>query len=307
MNAQKNEQILYVYDTDCNFLYEILIDFYAKSVNKSVKNILEISKSFKGYGYDNGNYISIKKIEKFYNTSEVTEMFNDWLKINYKSLIKKLKNMYKTKYSEEVLSDAMFYVVESINKKRSVNNFEQSIIFKYKCFMIDSERVAKNRKLNGYTDDFIIIDKYGDEQSFIQNYAKSTDSFFDTKQNYDCILDYNSIKRFDIIGYILKEFLDVDSVNLFIEILQGDFDFKNLTEIPNFKYNTLIRKYKQEIETIKNKNIIFKNISNSKYLKNLVEKCWNVMSENIERIVKDCNLHTFKNVDDYNLLDFIKN
>ena len=172
--------------------------------------------------------------------------------------------------------------------------------------MIDADRVANYKKQSGFVNDFIVIDKFGDEQSYIQNYAKETDSFFDTNQNYNCVNDYNSIKRFDIVGYILKEFADVDYVNLFIEILQGQYEFISLTEVPKFKIKTLIRKHRDCILRIKNKNNL-KNISNSQFLTNLIINCWDIMSINIDRILIECNLHTFKNIDDYNLYDFIKN
>lgn len=304
---------LYLYDVKGKLVKTTTIKEYSKSTNKTTSNIINIASSFKGYGFDNNHFISLKPIERLLTSSEVMKMFNKWLLKGYDRNITKLKAMYKTKFDEEYYSLAMLYVVEAIKSERSVNDFEQALIYKYRTSMLDSERANKLRKDNGLSSDFAVGESchknndVADVSLFIETLAEEGDSIFDVKKNYDCVEDYNSIKRFDVIGYILKESFSIEIADLFVEMLQAEYDFADLKTIPNFKYLTLIRKYKAVIESIKMKDVEHKKLSNSAYLKLITEKCWQVFVNNISRIKTESERHTFKSVEDYGLYEIINN
>lgn len=307
-------QPLYIHDIKGKLIKTTTIKDYSIKTGKTPSNIYSIAISVKGYGFINNNFISLKIIDRLLTPEEVISLFNKWLIKGYDRNITKLKGMYKNKFDEEYYSLALLYITESIYRDRSVNDFEQALIYKYRTSMIDCERTHKLRHDNGLSPDFYLIlssnhkvDENQDSPMFIETLCMEGDSLFDTKKNYDCVEDYNSIKRFDVIGYILKEQFDSQEVDMFVDILQSQYDFVNLKSIPNFKYSTLIRKYKDVIVSLKKKDIERKKLSNTNYLIFIVKKCWNVFVRNIERVKRECEYHTFKSIDDYGLNELINN
>ena len=286
---------------------------YSRKTGRAMSNILIVLTSFKGYGYSEGKFISLKELDSLMTVEEAMCIFNKWLIKGYKSTKSKLKNIYKEHFDEEFYQMAMLYVTEAIISERSVNNFEQSLIYKYRMYVIDKSRTDKINYEKGLRPDFQIANEEGgvkngieDIPLYINTLALEGDSITDTKKNYNCVEDYNSIKRFDIIGYILKESFTNLEVDIFIEILQGDFDFTSLDITPTFKYLTLIRKYKEEVLLLKNHYCPDRKISNSDFLKEIVEKCWLNLIENKSRIVSECRYNTFKTLDEYTLSEIIQ-
>jgi hypothetical protein len=289
---------LWVYSPNQKFLKRINIDNYCLSKKVTIKAVLSACNSFKGYGFVKDNFVSLNKITDWWSVEEVTDYFNEWLKNNLKSNITKLKGMYGTKYKEEYLSSALMYIMNAIHSERSINAFEQALVFKYKTCMLDAERVDKTKIKNGFTNDFIFIDREGNEESYIRTYAEK--DIWD--KEYSCINDYNSIKQLDIIGYILKEKFSMIQADLFVNILQEKYDFKSLDKIPDFKYSTLIRKYKNDVKLLKHKDC---ELSNTEYLKQIVEECWCEMISCLNRIKSEANVRTFKDLDDYTLKELL--
>lgn len=233
-------------------------------------------------------------------------LYSEWITKNYTNVVKKLKNVYRQNFNEDLLSDTLLYVTTVIKNNRIINNYEVYINLKYESLYKDLYNVSKARKKNGLTTDFEITTEDNETLSYIQDIASESDSLFDTNQSYNCIDDYNCIKRLDVIGYILKEYIDSDKINLFINILQSDFNFKGLDSIPAFKYTKIIREYRDDIENIKFNDASSSKVSNYKYLKDLVSKCWCLVIDNIDIIKSESNIHTYKNFDDCTLMDFIK-
>ena len=325
-----NSNKLYIYNNLHKLVNITTVKDYSVKVNKTASNIINIAKSFKGYGFDNDHFISLTPIERFLTSEEVMKLFNKWLIKGYDRNLVKLKGMYKTKFNEEYYSLAMLYVVEAIKSERSVNDFEQSLIYKYRTSMLDCERAYKLRHDNGLSSDFSISSAAGgragfnlhsnnidisDVSLFIETMAEEGDSIFDTKKNYDCVEDYNSIKRFDVIGYILKETFGSQQVDIFVDVLQSEYDFTSIETIPDFKYNTLIRKYKDQIHTLKTNtkgfsvihNKDFSKLSNTSFFKFIINECWHVFVNNIDRIRIESDRHTFKSIDNYGLYEIINN
>jgi hypothetical protein len=287
---------------------------FANKVGKTSLNIYNIATSVKGYGFERNTFISLKVIERLLTPKEVLTLFNKWLITGYERNITKLKGMYRGKFDEEYYSLAMLYITESIYTERSINDFEQALIYKYRTSMLDCERAHKIRHDKGLSPDFYLIlpsnhkvDDNQDSPLFIETMSMEGDSLFDTKKNYDCVEDYNSIKRLDVIGYILKEKFSEQQVDIFIEILQDKFDFVDFNTIPNFRYTTLIRKYKDTIISMKKGDIENKKMSNTAYLTMIVEQCWKAFVIDIPRIKRECEYHTFKSIDDYGLNEIINN
>lgn len=312
-------QPLYIHDIKGKLIRTTTIKDYSNKVGKTPINVYNIATSVKGYGFDNNTFISLTPIERFLTSEEVMTIFNKWLIKGYDRNINKLKAMYKTKFNEEYYSLAMLYIVEAIKSERSVNDFEQSLIYKYRTSMLDCERSNKLRKDNGLSSDFSLssfdnID-ISDVSLFIETMAEEGDSIFDTKKNYDCVEDYNSIKRFDVIGYILKETFGSQQVDIFVDVLQSEYDFTSIETIPDFKYNTLIRKYKDQIHTLKTNtkgfsvihNKDFSKLSNTSFFKFIINECWHVFVNNIDRIRIESDRHTFKSIDNYGLYEIINN
>ncbi len=300
IKAGVSKDMLYIYTSKKKFVKRISLTAYCKSKRVSKKTVLDACNSFKGYGFVKDEYVSLTKIERWWTAEEVTEVFNKWLKKHLPNNIKKLKGMYGDKYNEDYLSSAILYIMNAIHSDRSINHFEQALIYKYKTSKLDEERLMKCRVKNGLTPDFMIVGKDGEEESYIRHYAM--EDYWHS--NYNCIDDYNSMKQFDIIGNILKERFSADQVDMFIEILQGKFDFKDLNTIPDFKYSTLIRKYKDVVVSLKKQDTYRSDMSNTNYLMELIKECWEEMIMVIERIKDEADTRTFKNLDDYTLKEF---
>ena len=320
-NKSKNQtksinpnQPLYIHDIKGKLIRTTTIKDYSNKAGKTPLNIYNIATSVKGYGFDNNTFISLKVIERLLTPKEVMTIFNKWLITGYDRNLVKLKGMYKNKFDEEYYSLALLYITETIYTDRGINDFEQALIYKYRTSMLDCERAHKLRHDNGLSPDFHLIlphtykvDENYESPLFIETMSMEGDSLFDTKKNYDCVEDYNSIKRLDVIGYILKEKFSEQQVDIFIEILQDKFDFVDFNTIPNFRYTTLIRKYKDAIISMKKKDVENKKLSNTAYLTMIVEQCWNAFVIDIPRIKRECEYHTFKSVDDYGLNEIINN
>jgi hypothetical protein len=299
---KSNNQIIYIYETSGKLKGKKELSTYAKSVNRTTANVLKIATSFKGYGYDNGFFISTKPLDRLLTSTEVMKMFNDWLKVNLKLNKRKLINMYKKNYDEEYLFQSLLYISEAIVSERSVNDFEQALVFKYKTLYINSKTYNDMKKRNGFTNDFTIRLEDGNEYSYIDNFAKEGQSLFNSKPNYDCIEDYNSIKQFDVIGYILKETISSDKADLFVEVLQSNHNFVNFDTMPDFPYARLIRTHKELIIKIKGKE----KISCTEKLKEVTKECWDIMITQLDRIKEECSLHTFVKLEDYSLKELIQ-
>ena len=311
---------MYIYTLKGVLVGTSTISKYAKKTGKTPSNIITILTSFKGYGFCNNNFISLNKIEALVTSEEAMQLFGKWLRKGYDRTKAKLKNIYKKEFNEEFYQMAMLYVSEAIVSERSVNNFEQSLVYKYRMFILDKSRKDALDYEKGLRSDFQVSTGQANDDAlvkttiysdsdfalYINSLAIEGDSLTDTKKNYDCVEDYNSIKRFDVIGYILKESFTNLEVDIFIEILQGDFDFTSLSEIPNFKYLTLIRKYKEEVILLKKYYCPERKISNSDFLKEVIEKCWTKFIENKDRIISECRYNTFKTLDEYSLAEIIQ-
>ena len=306
---------LYIYTVEGALIKTTTVAEFAKSCGKSANNIIAIATSIKGYGFINEVFISVKPLERLLTIKEVIKLFDDWLIKAYAKNVKKLKAMYRKNYNYDYLSDAIYYVTKAINSPRSVNNFEQALIYKYKTSMIDDSRLIKNKKKkeapsakNGWVEvsDITYKDDNGNEYSYIQNIAAEGDSFFDTDSTYDCVTDYNSIKQFDVIGYVLKEKFDAGIVDMFVEVLQKNYDFKNLDELPEFKYMTLFKPYRLILSECKKQDEGTCNMSNSAYFEYMIKLLWSELSTSVERIKQEAEHHTFKNIDDYGLRELIQ-
>jgi hypothetical protein len=295
--AVKSDLTVWVYTPNQKYKKKMNLDNYCSSKRVSKKAVLTACKSFKGYGFVKDEYVSLSKIEHWWSIEEVTEFFNTWLRKNLKKNITKLKGMYGKKYKEEYLSSALQYMVNAIHSERSINAFEQALVYKYKTSMLDAERTDKAKQGNGLVADFMIIDKDGNEESYIRTYA--TEDIW--HKEYSCINDYNSIKQLDIIGNILKERFPMIQAELFVSILQENYDFKSLDKIPDFKYSTLIRKYKNEVKLLKPSDC---SLSNTEFLKEMIQDCWDEMILLLDRIKEEANVHTYKDLDDYTLNEF---
>jgi hypothetical protein len=299
---KSNNQIIYIYETSGKLKGTKELNTYAKSVNRNTANVLKIATSFKGYGYDNGFFISTKPLDRLLTSTEVMKMFDKWLRANLKLNEKKLINMYKKNYDEEILSQSLLYISEAIVSERSVNDFEQALVFKYKTLYLNSKAYNDMRNRNGFTNDFTIKLDDGNEYSYIDNFAKEGQSLFNSKPNYDCIEDYNSIKQFDVIGYILKETVSADKADLFVEVLQSNHNFNSFNDMPEFPYAKLVRTHKDLITKIKGKE----KISCTEKLKQVMKECWDIMITQLSRIKEECARHTFVKLEDYSLKELIQ-
>lgn len=303
---KSNTEMLYVYDTNGNLKRTTTVPAYCKSKRKSRQAVISAAKSFKGYGFVEDEYVSLTPLDRLLTVSEVIKMFNDWLKVNLDKNILKLKRMYVKKFNIEYVYEALGYVTEAINSPRSVNNFEQALVFKYKTYFLDEKRKNDKRYENGLREDIVITDASGNSISYIDTYASDEDDLWNEKK-YDCVEDYNSIKRFDVIGYILKEQYSAAAVDMFIDILQGSYDFVSIGNIPDFRYATLIRKYKDVVVQLKKDDCSDnKALSNSKYLEHICKLFWNEMNNNLKRIVEEADRHTYKSLEDYTLSEIIE-
>jgi hypothetical protein len=298
-----NYEYIYIYSIIGEYINMQSILEYSK--NKGLRgDYIEQSKKYKDFLYVDGDIISlIKQPNQVFTPEDMYNIFNNWLAINYENILKSYKKIYKTKFNEDLLQDAILYVIDCIKKSKYVKKFDVYIGLKYKSNCADDIKIQKQRKINGFTNDFdIYTDDDGDGESYIQNYAEI--SYFDTNTEYDCINDYNSIKRLDVIGYILKEHMSFDRANLYINILQTDVarSETNLLDIPKIKYYNIIKKYKQDIDYIKLVDKI--KTSDTQFLNDLNKICWDIIINNIDRIKQECDVYTFKNLDDYTLKDF---
>ena len=301
-----NSGALYVYDVKGNLKATTTVNQYCKTKRKSKTAVMSACKSFKGYGFVEDEFVSLTPIKRFYSTNEVVKMFNDWLKNNLDKNVVKLKAMYRKKYNDEYLYQALLYITEAINSPRSVNNFEQALVYKYKTCFLDEQRKVERRRDNGLREDIIITDDAGNSISYIDTYATEDDDLWNEKKYY-CVEDYNSIKRFDVIGYILKEKYPSDAVDMFIEMLQGEYEFDTLSNTPKFRYMTLIRKYKGIVKSLKKDDCSEnKALSDSKYLEYFTQELWNEMNNNLSRIIEESDRYTYKSLEDYTLAELIE-
>lgn len=275
------------------------------SKNKGLRgDYIEQSKKYKDFLYVDGDIISlIKQPNQVFTPEDMYNIFNNWLDINYQKMLKTYKKLYSKKFIEDLLQDAILYVFDCIKKSKVIKNFDVYIGLKYKSNVLDYIKIAKQRNINGLESDFDVFYEDDNEgESYIQTHARR--SYFDINPEYDCINDYNSIKRLDVIGYILKEHMSFDRANLYINILQTDVarSENNLLDIPKIKYYNIIKKYKQDIDYIKLIDKI--KTSDTQFLNDLNKICWDIIINNIDRIKQECDVYTFKNLDDYTLKDF---
>ena len=313
------KQNVYIYNTENKFVSKKSMIEACKFLNSKPAQIANAAESFKNYGYVKTHFVSFSPIEKFYTPTEVIIIFNNWLKVNLNKNIAKLKNMYDD-YDEEYLYNALSYITEAINSPRSINHFEPALIFKYKGEMLDAKKKATMRQNHGEQSDFDVLIGSADNEfcyadklsgtkrksanpnshSYINTFASEDDYFWNDKK-YNCIDDYNSMKQIDVIGYILKEKFSRTHVDLFLEILQSDmYVLENMSK-PMFKYATIVRRHKDAIVALKSKDKT--KLSNTKYIVELVEKCWGELLKELARIKKEANSHTYKNIDDYTLAE----
>jgi hypothetical protein len=275
------------------------------SKNKGLRgDYIEQSKKYKDFLYVDGDIISlIKQPNQVFTPEDMYNIFNNWLDINYQKMLKTYKKLYSKKFIEDLLQDAILYVFDCIKKSKVIKNFDVYIGLKYNSLFLNSIEKNKTRKRNGLESDFDVFYEDDNEgESYIQTHARR--SYFDINPEYDCINDYNSIKRLDVIGYILKEHMSFDRANLYINILQTDVarSENNLLDIPKIKYYNIIKKYKQDIDYIKLIDKI--KTSDTQFLNELNKICWDIIINNIDRIKQECDVYTFKNLDDYTLKDF---
>lgn len=303
--TEKTNKILYVYNSKCKLIKKT--DYYnlSKELKVSIDSIKSAVNSFKGYGYVKNCFVANKTINRFYTSDEVMEMFGEWCNNNLNKNRTKLKKMFGKDYREDYFNDALLYICNAIMSERSINDFESALIFKYKTSAIDEQRVMKAREDVGMERDIIYTNEEGKEYSYIQDMA-SEDDYFWTDKKYNCNDDINDANRIDLIGYKLKEVFNSEKVDLFIAILTSEFyEFIDIREKPEVKYFTLVRRLKEQVKDAKSveTNAELKKLSDTRYMMEVFDECWNKMLEIMELIKIEASAYELRGLDDYTLND----
>lgn len=292
---------VFVYDNNKNFKGKYDITTYASKVGVTPLTVLTAAKSFCGYGFVKKDFVSLSEVKEFYSIEWQMNNFNSWLKTYLRKITKILMKKYKDAYDYEYLSKALLYITEVINAGGLINNYEQAIHFKFRTFMLDYKRTAEARKKKGLTSDFLI----NESGTTYIDIAKANDYMWSDKI-YDCVEDYNSIKQYDVIGYLLKEKYNRIQADMFVDALQSIPEFNSLLVMPPFKFTTLVRKYKNELNTLKKTDTRdIAKLANSLYIEELFKQCWNTMIDSLDRIREEADTHSFKTVDNYTLRELM--
>lgn len=296
-----HKTMIFVYGSNKKFKGKYSLAEYSSKVGVSNTTILTAARSFCGYGFVKKDYVSLSEVKEFYSIEWQMNNFNSWLKTYLKKITNTLKKKYKDSYDYEYLSKALLYITEVINVGGLINNYESALYYKFRTFMLDNKRTSEARKKKGLTSDFII----NESGTTYIDIATANDYMWSDK-DYDCVEDYNSIKQYDVIGYLLKEKYNRIQADMFVEALQSIPEFESILVIPPFKFTTLIRKYKAELNALKKIDTRdVKKLANVKYIEMLFNECWTTMIESLDRIREEADTHSFKTVDNYTLRELM--
>ena len=300
---------LYVYDLDGILKKQTTIGNYIKEAKTTYNSINLAVTSYKNYGYINNKranvkeFVSLTPITKFYTADEVMDIFAKWIRKRFPYHLKNFAKVYKTDTPDDVndfASLALQYIMKTIRMPESNNNFESSLIYKYKMCRLDVLRARDVRKKHGEVSDFNVKNSTGDKVSFISNYGNR--SVYDNGDVHNCVADENYSKQIESIGLILKQYVEPAKVDFFLTCIEWqDFDFGDK---PVFKSMTLVRRYKEHIAYLMTICPADKTMSKTDYVELVIEECWNAIKHYKEEIIDIAKSNVYKDFDDLELADF---
>lgn len=308
-NKKQLQAQLFVYSLDGVLIKETTVADYIKSAKTTYNSITLATFGPKGYGYINNKttknkeFVSTKIVTKFFTSDEVMDMFAKWIRRRFDYHLKKFAKIYPTDSHDDVnefASMALQYIMKTIRMPESNNNFESSLIYKYKMCRLDTHRARKVRKDHGEVSDFNVANQTGGRVSFISNYGNKT--VYDNGDVHNCIADENYSKQIESIGLILKHYIEPAKVDFFLNIVEWqEFDF---VDRPVFKTMTLVRRYKEHINYLMTICPPEVEMSATSYVELVIDECWEAIRHYKEEIIDISQTNVYKDFDDLELSDF---
>jgi hypothetical protein len=299
---------LFIYDLNGVLKCETTIAAYIKEAKTTYKSINLAARSYKNYGYINNKktvlkeFVSLSAVTKFYTTDEVMTLFAKWMRKRLPYHLKNFQKLYEDDYNDvnEFTSMALCYIMNTIRLPESNNNFESSLIYKYKMCRIDVNRSRRIRRDNGEISDFDIRNEKGSKCSFIQSYGDRM--VYDKGDIHNCVADENYSKQIESIGIILKQYVVPDKVDFFLSIVEWqEFDF---TDKPSFKNMTIARRYKEHIMFLMENYPPKETMSATNYIQVVIDECWSAIVNYRDEIIDLSISNVYKDFDDLELCDF---